>query len=146
VTHTDPEPERLAYQLAHTEHVMRRALDRVLRPHGLTLLGWAALSQIARDPEISGAELTRRIFVSQQAISKLLARLVELGLAVHTARPGRLRVQDYRATERGCEVATQCDHAVMAVERALRDHLGPTETDLVMRRLEQCRQLLSQMG
>lgn len=138
----EPETDRLTYEMARTEHALRHILDTRLRPFGVSLLGWAVLRQIVREPGISGAELTRRVFVSQQAVSKLLARLERLDLVRHADRPGRVRVQDYASTLRGQQIAETCDTLVAQIEDSLRTHLGEKNALELLETLRACREIL----
>src|SRR5262245_12456155 len=71
--------ERLAYQLARTEHELRVVLDNALRDLGVTLTQWTVLTFLVREPGLSAADLARRSFISQQGVAGILARLERAG-------------------------------------------------------------------
>lgn len=135
--------DRLSYQLARTEHVVRLAIERMLRQEGLSLIAWAILSWLCREPGLSVTELSRRVFVSQQAISKLVAALVREGLLERRPRVGKMRIQDLVPTDKGFQVSAACDEHVIQIEQRLRDRLTPNEIDALGATLENVRSAFS---
>ena len=116
--------DRLTYQLARAEHAMRHVLEHSLRQHGISLTSWAVLSHIANSPGLSIAEITRRTFITQQAVSKIAAQLERGGLVHRAKRKGNQRIQDLVATANGTSLSATCDELVVGLERKLRAELG----------------------
>ena len=136
--------ERLSYQLARTEHVVRLAIERALREEGLGLIGWAVLSWLCREPGLSVTELSRRVFVSQQAVSKLVAALARDGLLERRPRVGKVRVKDLVATAKGLQVSAACDAHVVEIERRLRQRLSSRQIETLGAALEIVRHAFSE--
>lgn len=112
------------YRLAGAEHVMRNVLDAALRPHGLGLTTWAVLSQIADSPGLSVAEVTRRTFITQQAVSKITAQLEGDGLVSRAERSGNRRIQELTVTSKGLRLSGLCDELIVQLEHDLRKRMG----------------------
>ena len=115
---------RLTYRIARAERDMRQSLDRALRPFDITLMSWAVLSHIVREPGISVVELTRGTFITQQAVSKILAALEHERRIKRTPQPSDGRKWKLLATASGRRLAAACDQRVMALEDLLREALG----------------------
>lgn len=119
--------DRLSYQLAQTEHVVRARIERELREEGLGLIAWAVLNWVCRTPGLSVSELSNRVFISQQAVSKIVDGLVRDDLVVRRPRAGKRRTRDIEATQKGRELEMVCDQRVIEVETQLRETLTATE-------------------
>ena len=136
--------ERLSYQLARTEHVVRLAIERALRDEGLGLIAWAVLSWLCREPGLSVTELSSRVFVSQQAVSKIVAALARDELVERRPRAGKVRVQDLVATTKGLQVSAACDAHVVQIEKRLRRQLVPAQIEALGAALEVVRHTFSE--
>ena len=75
---------------------MARAWHEALREHGVNPRQFSMLASPAHDPEVSQAELARRVLVTPQSMSESLARLIDAGLidrgTVEPGRPAQLRL------------------------------------------------------
>ena len=78
VRHRHGEP-RLSYLVKQVELAIRADMDAHAREHGLTALQYTALTVLQRQPGMSGAQLSRRSFVSPQAGSEMVAHLERKG-------------------------------------------------------------------
>ena len=126
---------RITYQLARAEHVLRLSLDGALAEHGISLTNWAVLSHIANQPGIAVADIARGAFISQQAISRTLAKLERLGLISRATTGSSSRRKELSVTEAGARVSAECDRLVLSLEHALREQLGP-DTDTMLRLIQ----------
>ncbi|WP_243770242.1 MarR family winged helix-turn-helix transcriptional regulator [Amycolatopsis acidicola] len=119
---------RTAYLLKQLELALRARLDAAVRPHGLTVVQYTALTELSRDPGISAAELARRSFVSAQTMQELIARLEQQGLVQRVPAEHNKRVLETTLTERGERTLHASDHEVDEIEQ---DMLSDFDTEAV---------------
>ena len=141
-----PVEHRLAYQLAQTEHAMRLAIEHELRGLGVTLPQWSVLNFLVGDPGLSAAELARRSFISEQAVSGIVARLERAGLVAREPHPTHGRILKVTATPAGEELARRCDLRIQQVEQRLRTALDAEELAQLAGLLGRCRAVFREMG
>lgn len=122
---------RSGYLLRQAWQAFRGAMEAALRAHGLTGAQYAALSVLARDPGMSGADLARASNTTPQAMNGVLGTLERDGLVERHPHPthGRiLQVTLTREGERRLEAATP---AVRGLEDAIEADLDPQQIGAV---------------
>src|ERR687894_847430 len=72
--------QRLTYLIKRLEMAERARMEEVLRPLGITLHQYTALSILERREGLSSAQLARRHFVTPQAMHQLVASMERDGL------------------------------------------------------------------
>ena len=65
----------LLYLLKQVELAVRFRLDELLRPAGLTVLQYTALTVLERHPNLTSAQLARNSFVTAQTMSDMVTAL-----------------------------------------------------------------------
>jgi DNA-binding MarR family transcriptional regulator len=110
-----PEP-RLSYLVKQLELAIRAEMDAHARAAGLTALQYTALTVLQRQPGMSGAQLSRRSFVSPQAGSEMLGHLERKGLIARAPDPDNRRVLRVRLTEEGERTVDDCDRWMDGIE------------------------------
>src|SRR3954469_8596776 len=106
-------------------------MESALRAHGLTGAQYAALSVLARDPGMSGADLARACNTTPQAMNAVLATLERDGRGEPPPHPtpGRiLQVTLAKEGERRLKAATP---AVRGLEDAIEAELPPDQVAVV---------------
>ena len=78
-----------AWTLVQAGHVTGRRFTAALAEVGLTPTQFGALLVLDLEPGLSGGEIARRIAVTPQSVSELVAALAELGLIARDPSPGR---------------------------------------------------------
>jgi DNA-binding MarR family transcriptional regulator len=73
-------PPTLLYVLKQVELAVRARLDEILRPVGLTVLQYTALTVLERHPDLTSAQLARNSFVTAQTMADMVVILRERGL------------------------------------------------------------------
>lgn len=111
--------QRIGYSVKRLQQALRAAGDEVLRPIGLTMPQYAALSALATQAGLSNSELARRCFVTRQTMNDLLAGLQRADLVTRAPHPldGRVRQIELSATAQ--DVLRRADRAVAAVEQRM---------------------------
>jgi DNA-binding MarR family transcriptional regulator len=94
-------------------------MDEALRSRGLTTPQYAALSALAGEPGLSGADLARRSFVTPQTINGVLANLESAGLIERHPHPEHGRVLQAYLTEPGEELASRARREVEDIEERM---------------------------
>jgi DNA-binding MarR family transcriptional regulator len=92
---------RSGYLMRQAWQELHGAMEGVLRPHGLSPAQYGALSVLARDPGVSGAELARGCNTSPQAMNGVLAGLERARLVQRTRHPTHGRILQVNLTEQG---------------------------------------------
>src|SRR4051812_2538650 len=80
------------YLLRQAWYAFRNAMDAALRAEGLSGAQYAALSVLARDPGMSGADLARACNTTPQAINGVLGTLERERLVARRAHPTHGRI------------------------------------------------------
>jgi DNA-binding MarR family transcriptional regulator len=107
---------RTLYLIKQLETEVRLCLEEALRGFGLTPSLYLVLEVVARRPDLSAADLARRLSMTPQSMNELIA-VLERGSLVHReADPANRRVLRIRATGAGTALVAHCDRAVDAIE------------------------------
>ena len=110
---------RSGYLLRQAWHAFRAAMDAALRDHGLSGAQYAALSVLAREPGMSGADLARACNTTPQAMNGVIATLERDGLVARTPHPTHGRILQVELTAEGRRRLDAATPAVRALERAI---------------------------
>jgi DNA-binding MarR family transcriptional regulator len=115
--------------VVRTAAVLTDALERVVKPAGLTLAQFNAL-RILRGAEPGGLcrnELRDRLVTRMPDVTRLLDRLEQAGLVVRERADADRRLVRTRITAGGLALLAEVDPAVRAEHRRLLGHLGPDD-------------------
>jgi DNA-binding MarR family transcriptional regulator len=119
-------PYYLIYQLSY---LIGHDLDRVLRPMGLTRAQLGALSHLAREGDMSAADLARKSHITAQSMGAALTQLADAELVVRRTRKENARAIDTSITDKG-------RHLYARVRERLRDAEARLLMDLDERDVE----------
>jgi DNA-binding MarR family transcriptional regulator len=133
VDHSSP---RLTYLIKRVEMVERARMEEVLRPHGVSLHQYTALSILERRGGLSSAQLARRHFVTPQAANQLVALLERDGLIERQPDPVNRKILRAWLTERGQVALKQCHSAVDGLEQQMLTAFTPAQVTEFRRSLE----------
>src|SRR5215212_4979816 len=134
------------YLLRQAWHAFRTAMDAALRAEGLSGAQYAALSVLARDPGMSGADLARACNTTPQAINGVVATLERAGLVLRRGHPTHGRILQAFLTDEGQRRLDRATPAVRGVERTIESGLSPEEVAAVKRWLVATAQRLDRAG
>jgi DNA-binding MarR family transcriptional regulator len=127
---------RLSYLIKRVETAQRARLEEALRPCGVTLHQYTALSLLERRGGLSSAQLARRHFVTPQAMNQLVSSLESEGLIERRADPVNRRILRATLTRRGQKILDACHVAVDDLEKIMLANFTPTQTREFRRSLE----------
>jgi DNA-binding MarR family transcriptional regulator len=121
------------YLLRQAWYAFRTAMEAALRAEGLSGAQYAALSVLARDAGLSGADLARACNTTPQAMNGVVATLERAGLVARRAHPTHGRILQAYLTDEGRRRLDRATPAVRGVERAIESGLSPEEVAAVKR-------------
>src|SRR3712207_2636310 len=111
--------QRLTYLVKRLEMAERARLEEVLRPLGITLHQYTALSILERREGLSSAQLARRHYVTPQAMNQLVATLERDGLIERRAEPTNRKILRVWLTDGGRQALASCHRAVDVLEHKM---------------------------
>jgi DNA-binding MarR family transcriptional regulator len=103
--------------LKRAEQALLRAKSAAVRPAGVTLAQYIALTQLDQQPGIAAATLARACLVTPQAMMVVLKAMDEQGLISRSPHPRHPAVLELRITDAGREVLHEARQRVEPVER-----------------------------
>jgi DNA-binding MarR family transcriptional regulator len=130
--------QRLTYLVKRLEMAERARMEEVLRPLGVTLHQYTALSILERREGLSSAQLARRHVVTPQAMHQLIATMERDRLIERRPDEENRRILRAWLTEHGSRVLRASHRAVDDVEERMLSGLGPAEAAAFGRALERC--------
>jgi DNA-binding MarR family transcriptional regulator len=122
---------RSGYLLRQAWHEFRGAMEVALRPHGLSSAQYAALSVLARDPGVSGADLARGCNISPQAMNGILATLDRERLVERHPHPTHGRILQVNLTSEGQRRLDAARADVDRLERIVERGLNAEQVALI---------------
>lgn len=129
---------RLSYVIGRLDRELYRRLTVAVRPAGLTLPAYTALSVLRSQDGLSNAELARRSLVTPQSMSEALTQVVERGYVRRRADPDHGRIIRTELTEAGSRALERCDRSVDEVEREMLGDLDADEVASLRNALVHC--------
>ena len=117
-------PVRTIYLLKRAEALVKAGLEDALRELAVTPGQYTTMALLKTQREISSAELARRVSVTPQSISEMIAVLERKGLIARSESPANKRVLRIGLTPAGAALLKVCDGRVDRFERALLARLG----------------------
>jgi DNA-binding MarR family transcriptional regulator len=120
--------QRLTYLVKRLEMVERARMEEVLRPLGVTLHQYTALSILERREGLSSAQLARRHFVTPQAMNQMVASMERDGLIERRPDAANRKILRAWLTEHGMRVLRSCHSLVDDLEDRMLAALTPEQT------------------
>jgi DNA-binding MarR family transcriptional regulator len=137
---------RSGYLLRQAWAEFRVAMDDALREHGLSAPQYAALSVLARDPGVSGADLARACVTTPQAMNGVIGTLEREGLVERHPHPTHGRILQIELTDEGRRRLDGAHPAVRSLEDTIEEGFSAEEVAVIKawlvvaaRRLERVR-------
>jgi DNA-binding MarR family transcriptional regulator len=113
-------------------------MDAALRGIGLTTPQYAAISVLGDEPDLSGAELARRCFVTPQTMNAIVVNLESAGLVLRRPHSEHGRVLQAYLTAAGEELVSRAHETVEAIEKRMLAALDPEERLKLLNALRSC--------
>jgi DNA-binding MarR family transcriptional regulator len=132
----------LLYAVKTVELAVRRHLDDLLRPAGITTVQYTALTVLERRAGLSSAELARGSFVTAQSMADVVAALVAAGLIARHRDSANRRRMVLDLTADGKALLDRLAPAVTQLERLMVSGLDDAEVEQLRHALGSCRAAL----
>ena len=130
--------QRVMYLVKRLEMAERARMEEVLRPHGVTLHQYTALSILERREGLSSAQLARRHFVTPQAMNQMVAAMERDGFIERRPDAANRKILRAWLTERGARVLHDCHVRVDELEGRMLAALTTEQAGEFQRALEHC--------
>lgn len=126
----------VGYRLKEAASAYHAAMERALRPSGLTITQYATLEILAQRPGLSSAELARATFVTRQSMGAVLQALAGEGLIDRADEAPHGRALPVDLTAAGRERLRRASTAVRSVEDHMLAAIDPGQTEPLRRSLD----------
>ena len=136
-------PPSVLYTVKQVELAVRRHLDDLLKPAGITALQYTALTVLERRDGLSLTELAENSFVKVQSMADLLRPLHATGLICRRPDPTHGRRQLISLTSFGRDLLEEYEQRVGDLERAMLAPLTGSEIESLQSMLARCRTALA---
>src|SRR5450631_800087 len=136
-------PPTLLYVLKQVELAVRARLDEILRPAGLTVLQYTALTVLERHPDLTSAQLARNSFVTAQTMADMVVILSERGLTDRHRDPADRRRLVLALTTQGRKLLKVYRGKVADLEAAMVAPLTARQAAQLRASLSACRGALA---
>ena len=133
----------LLYAVKQVELAVRSRIDGLVKPAGITVPQYTALTVLRRRDGLSSAQLARNSFVTAQSMADMITSLERRGLIGRRRDPGNRRVLLISLTEAGHALLAEHDDAMEALEERMLCALTPRERRDLRDYLARCRASLS---
>jgi DNA-binding MarR family transcriptional regulator len=133
-----PGSVRMTYLVKQLELAIRADMDVMAREYGLTALQYTALTVLRRHPGMSGAQLSRRSFVSAQAGSEMIATLERKNLITRDPDPSNRRILRISLTADGENAVDACEAWMDRLEKQMLSGLSVPEAQALRGVLDAC--------
>lgn len=134
------------YLLRQACYEFRGAMELALQAQGLTAAQYTAMSVLARDPGMSGADLARACNTTPQATNGVLATLERQGLVERHPHPTHGRILQVNLTGEGRLRLELVNPAVRQLEAAIEDGFTPGQIAAIKTWLVQAAQRLERIS
>jgi DNA-binding MarR family transcriptional regulator len=136
-------PPSMLYTVKQVELAIRRHLDDLLKPAGVTALQYTALTVLRRRDGLTLTELAHNSFVTVQSMADLVRALLHRDLISRRPDPGHGRRQLVSLTQAGRTLLDRYEDEVRTLEQTMLSPLSDPESDELRRMLALCRGALS---
>lgn len=133
----------LLYIIKQVELAVRASLEEILRPAGLTVQQYTALTILERQSDLTSAELARNSFVTTQSMADMTTALLGAGLVERRRDATDRRRLVLTLTPRGRRLLRQLEPGVNALENRMVDGLPARDVAEIRERLLACRRALA---
>ncbi|MHA6619104.1 MarR family winged helix-turn-helix transcriptional regulator [Pseudonocardia sp. DLS-67] len=143
MTADQPAGPSLLYAVKQVELAVRSHLDELLRPSGITVVQYTALTALARRDDLTSAELARNAFVTPQSMGDLITALERRDLVTRHTDPRHARRLLISLTPAGEDLLARMSSQVRALEERMLGDLTPGERTELRDYLNRCRNSLA---
>lgn len=124
---TETPPVRVAYLIGRLDRALRKHIGDAVRPLGLTMQQYTALSVLAKRSPLSNAQLADKSLVSPQAANEMVKVMEQKGLVEREPDPNHGRIILINLTQEGRRILAECDQATLALEDCMMEDMSHSQ-------------------
>ncbi len=128
----------LLYEVKRLELAVRAKLDEVLKPRGVSVSQYTAITVLEHRNDVTSAALARRSFVTAQAMGDVVMALERRGLVVRHRDPAHARRLTIALTAAGRMLLAEVREDVAKVEIHMTRSLSAENCDHLRQLLSAC--------
>jgi len=128
----------LSYMLGRLNVAYGHALGERLDMIGVTRAEYGALAALRMKTGLSNAQLARRVLITPQSMSEVVATLERKGLIRRWNDPEHARILRAELTETAWGVLHSCDEAALELEGQMQAEMTPQERELLLTGVTEC--------
>ena len=117
------------YTIKQVQQQIHTAMEDALRPLSLSLSQYNVLKTLEATSPVTGAELSRKAFVTPQTMHTVLTTMERKELIVRTAISGNAKSFDISNTDKGVSALSNADEALVKLFNRANSTLTPSEYD-----------------
>lgn len=106
---------------------LRREVEELLKPLGLTHSQWSALGVVRHFPGITPSQLEPILMIERPSVTSLLNGLESRGFIIRKEHPQDGRYKQIYLTETGLKLAEETQHYTTVVEERVREGMTANE-------------------
>lgn len=106
---------------------LRKELEELLRPLGLTHTQWSALTIIRQHPGITPSQLEPILMIERPSVTSLLNGMEKKGYILRKEHPQDGRYKQIYLTDAGMNLAEETQHLTLAIEERVKEGMTPDE-------------------
>jgi DNA-binding MarR family transcriptional regulator len=132
------------YLFKQAHRAFTRALDKRLKPHGITLAQWYFLRELWQEEGITQRELSRRMDVSEPTTTVAIDLMEKAGLIERQRDPGQRNSINVRLTRKGKRLKNEVLHIARDVNVVATRDLAPGNLEALRESIVQMVETLNQ--
>jgi DNA-binding MarR family transcriptional regulator len=130
-------PNFVPYRITTLAALVRRALADIYRPDpGLTEPEWKVMTTLAHFGPMPSGDVGLYVTLDRVAVSRALARLIDLGLATRAPNKRDQRMFTVDLTPRAARIYDRMAHDALAIEERILERLAPDEARTLLSLLD----------
>jgi DNA-binding MarR family transcriptional regulator len=128
----------LSYMLGRLSIALSHALAERLELIGVTRAEYSALAALRMKTGLSNAQLARRVLITPQSMSEVVATLERKGLLRRWNDPDHARILRAELTDQAWDVLFACDAATLELEHQMQAEMTPDERETLLATVTEC--------
>jgi DNA-binding MarR family transcriptional regulator len=127
--------DNILWLLKQSFYFSLRTVNDALSSHGVTTAQMGLMRQLAKEPGLSGAELSRRLLITPQGVQHALTALERRGFIERKPDPQHGRVLQAYLTDEGLEATEACFADAVAAHNKVFGVLDRREQEMLQKLL-----------
>jgi DNA-binding MarR family transcriptional regulator len=126
-TTTAPAPTGTAYLVGRLHRLLRRHLEELLLPLGITVQQYTMLAVLDSRGQLSNAQLAERAFVTPQTANEIVKAMEANGWVERTPDPNHGRIIQIKLAKKGRDALARAHTATAKLENEMLADISPED-------------------